>query len=36
MTPYYWKTPIEGSRRLAEAQSLYTELGFDLLVYRRI
>lgn len=36
MTPYYWKTPIEGSRRLAAAQSLYTELGFDLLVYRRI
>ena len=36
MTPYYWKTPIEGSRKLAAANSLYTELGFDLLVYRRI
>jgi len=36
MTPYYWKTSIEGSKRLNEAQSLYTELGFDLLLYRRI
>ena len=36
MTPYYWKTPVEGSRRIAEAQSLSTELGFDLLVYRRV
>ena len=36
MTPYYWKTSVEGSARLAAAQSLYTELGFDLLLYRRI
>lgn len=36
MTPYYWKTPIEGSKRIEQAQSLYTELGFDLLLYRRI
>lgn len=35
MTPYYWKTPIEGSRRLQQATRLTTELGFDLLIYRR-
>ncbi|MDF3005725.1 MAG: methyltransferase protein [Oscillospiraceae bacterium] len=35
MTPYYWKTPIEGSRRLQQATRLETELGFDLLIYRR-
>ncbi len=35
MTPYYWKTPVEGSRRLRQATHLETELGFDLLIYRR-
>lgn len=35
MTPYYWKTPVEGSRRLQQATRLETELGFDLLLYRR-
>ena len=35
MTPYYWKTPAEGSRRLQQATRLETELGFDLLIYRR-
>lgn len=35
MTPYYWKTPVEGSRRLQQATQLETELGFDLLIYRR-
>lgn len=35
MTPYYWKTPIEGSHRLKQATHLETELGFDLLIYRR-
>lgn len=35
MTPYYWKTPIEGSHRLQQASRLETELGFDLLIYRR-
>lgn len=35
MTPYYWKTPMEGSRRLQQATRLETELGFDLLTYRR-
>lgn len=35
MTPYYWKTSVEGSRRLQQAEQLVTELGFDLLLYRR-
>ena len=35
MTPYYWKTPVEGSRKLAEATVLQTEIGFDFLVYRK-
>ena len=35
MTPYYWKTPIEGSQRLQQATQLETELSFDLLIYRR-
>lgn len=35
MTPYYWKTPQEGVRRLAEAKSLRTEIGFDFLLYKR-
>ncbi|MCI9575617.1 MAG: methyltransferase domain-containing protein [Clostridiales bacterium] len=35
MTPYYWKTPVEGSRRLQETTRLETEIQFDFLVYRR-
>ena len=35
MTPYYWKTPREGSERLAAARHLETELAFDFLLYRR-
>ncbi len=35
MTPYYWKTPADGARRLQETEALFTELGFDLLLYRR-
>lgn len=35
MTPYYWKTPADGAKRLQEKESLFTELGFDLLLYRR-
>ena len=36
MTPYYWKTPAEGARRLAALETLTTELAFDLLCYRRL
>ena len=35
MTPYYWKTPREGSERLAAAKRLETEIAFDFLLYRR-
>ena len=35
MTPYYWKTGREGARRLEEAGSFQTEIGFDFLLYRR-
>lgn len=35
MTPYYWKTPAEGSRRLSETAVLDTEIEFDFLVYRK-
>ncbi|MFV0496808.1 MAG: putative RNA methyltransferase [Candidatus Fimivivens sp.] len=35
MTPYYWKTSIAGSQRLQQTNHLETELGFDLLIYRR-
>ena len=35
MTPYFYKTPPEGSRRLAELDTLTTEIGFDFLIYRR-
>lgn len=36
MTPYYWKTSVEGSERLKCAKSLKTEIHFDFLVYQRI
>ena len=36
MTPYYWKTPAAGSRRLTALDTLVTELAFDLLCYRRL
>ena len=35
MTPYAFKTPAEGVRRLAGLPSLTTEIGFRFLVYRR-
>lgn len=35
MTPYYWKTGEEGSRRLQTLSELKTEIAFDFLVYRR-
>lgn len=36
MTPYAWKTGAAGRQRLAQVQSLTTELGFDFLLYERI
>ncbi len=35
MTPYYWKTPAEGRRRLEELDTLATEACFDFLTFRR-
>lgn len=35
MTPYFWKTPREGSERLNAAELLKTEIGFDFLLYRK-
>lgn len=35
MTPYYWKTGVDGGRRLAESGGFSTEIEFDFLVYRR-
>lgn len=35
MTPYYYKTPEQGRKRLEQLQSLKTECGFDILIFRR-
>lgn len=35
MTPYYWKTGVDGSARLRETPQFSTEIQFDFLVYRR-
>ena len=35
MTPYYWRTSREGHSRLATAESLTTEVSFDLHIYRK-
>ena len=35
MTPYYWKTDVEGGERLRALDVLETEIKFDFLVYRK-
>lgn len=35
MTPYYWKTGVEGGARLRQAEKLDTEICFHFLTYRR-
>ena len=35
MTPYYWKTPKEGSERLAQLDTLTTRISFRIHVYRK-
>ena len=35
MTPYYYKTPIEGSRRLAACEQLRTEADFWIVTYHK-
>lgn len=36
MTPYYWKTPAEGAKRLAETPQLTTQIGFRFLVFQKV
>lgn len=36
MTPYYWKTDINGGERLKDKNELDTEIHFDFLLYRKI
>lgn len=36
MTPYYWKTPVEGCERLRNTPSLSTEIEFDFLIYQKV
>ncbi len=36
MTPYYWKTGIDGSRRILECRHLKTHIHFDFLVYKKL
>ena len=36
MTPYAWKTGMPGKQRLAEMDTLSTEIGFDFLIYKRV
>ena len=36
MTPYAWKTPKAGVERLRTLETLETQIGFDLHVYRRV
>lgn len=36
MTPYYWKTSIEGSERLKNTETLSTQIEFDFLIYQKV
>lgn len=35
MTPYYWRTPLEGRERLKRVDTLTTSVSFDFYVYRK-
>ena len=35
MTPYYYKSPKEGTERLAKLDKLGITCGFDILVFRK-
>lgn len=35
MTPYYYKTGIEGQQRLSRLETLTTEIGFEVLAYKK-
>lgn len=36
MTPYYWKTPVEGSERLKNSKKLTTQIEFDFILYQKV
>lgn len=36
MTPYYWKTPKEGSERLKACSELHTTVAFEIQVFKKI
>lgn len=36
MTPYYWKTGVEGVKRLEETTGFSTQIAFDFLVYQKL
>lgn len=36
MTPYFYKTDVAGSERLAKLDSLATETGFEILTYKKV
>ncbi len=36
MTPYYWKTPKEGARRLAELEQMAVTASFRIHIFRRV
>ncbi len=36
MTPYYWKTSVEGSERLQKTDALATQIEFDFLLYQKV
>ena len=35
MTPYYYKTSLEGSKRAEQLNELETEIGFEILIYQK-
>ncbi len=36
MTPYYWKSPVEGTKKLKELEYLKTRVQFQIELYRRV
>ena len=35
MTPYYYKTGVEGHKRVESLERLETDIGFEILIYKR-
>ena len=36
MTPYFYKTSEENQRRLVKLETLTTEIGFEMLIYKKL